>query len=358
METPLQDLRYAARTLARTPGFTAVAILTLALALALALGIGADDAHSRGETGAESAAPFRQMAITVDDLPASRSHALLLARQEYVTRNVVASLARHGVPAVGFVNEVKLEADGRVDPGRVALLEQWLDAGMELGNHGYAHLDLHRTAAERWLEDVLLGERVIRPLVEARGKELRWFRHPFLHAGLSVDVQRQTAAFLAGHGYRVAPVTIDNGEWIYAREYAEALERGDSLAALRLGKDYVRYMLDVVAFYEQQAQEIAGRPLPHVLLIHANLLNAEWLDVLLERLEKTGYTWVPLDQALKDPAYRSSISGYTGGGGISWLHRWAITEGADSTVFRGEPRVPPWVEDGPALRDEQLSSEE
>lgn len=198
---------------------------------------------------------------------------------------------------------------------------------------------------------------MIRPLVEARGGKVRWFRHPFLHAGRSAEVREQVVEYLAGHGYRVAPVTIDNSEWIYAREYSETLERGDEAGARRLGEDYLRYMLDVVAFYEQQAMEILGRPLPHVLLIHANLLNADWLHELLKRLEGMGYRWMPLEQAMEDPAYTRPISGYTGAGGITWLHRWAITEGVDTAVFRGEPRVPGWVEQGAAVQ-EQLSIEE
>ncbi|MBV8518049.1 MAG: hypothetical protein JO197_11675 [Acidobacteria bacterium] len=47
---------------------------------------------------------------------------------------------------------------------------------------------------------------------------------------------------------------------------------------------------------------------------------------------------------MQHPAYRKSVDGYTGAGGITWLHRWAITEGRDRAIFAGEPRVPHWVE--------------
>ncbi|HUP43023.1 MAG TPA: hypothetical protein VM599_07415 [Thermoanaerobaculia bacterium] len=51
-------------------------------------------------------------------------------------------------------------------------------------------------------------------------------RHPFLHTGRSVEVQRRTTRFLEEHGYRVAPVTVDNGDWICGGAYAEAWNRG------------------------------------------------------------------------------------------------------------------------------------
>lgn len=47
--------------------------------------------------------------------------------------------------------------------------------------------------------------------------------------------------------------------------------------------------------------------------------------------------------ALADPAYASPDT-YPGPGGITWLHRWAITRGVDRAVFAGEPEAPDRVE--------------
>ena len=106
-------------------------------------------------------------------------------------------------------------------------------------------------------------------------------------------------------------------------------------------------MLDVVAFYEQQSEAIVGRPIPHVLLVHAYALNADWLDELLSELERRGYGWISLGEALEDPVYGRAVDGWTGRGGITWLHRWAITEGVDRSVFAGEPEPPNWISDLP-----------
>ncbi|HUP21224.1 MAG TPA: polysaccharide deacetylase family protein [Gemmatimonadota bacterium] len=316
---------------------------TLGLALLLLSAVPAADPAAPHLPAAAPAAD-RRMAITIDDLPVGPPGRHTIEQQEEITERLLAVLAEHDVPAIGFVNENKLEVAGRVDPRRVALLERWLDAGRELGNHGYEHLDLHHVDPGRWMDDVLRGERVTRPLVAARGGEPRWFRHPFLHTGRSARVQRETADFLASHGYRIAPVTIDNGEWLYGGAYADAWNRGHRELMRRLGEDYVRYMLEVVDFYEGQAEAIVGEAFPHVLLIHAYALNADWLGALLDTLEDRGYEWVPIAEALEHPAYGRPVHGYTGPAGITWLHRWAITEGRDPSIFRGEPEVPDWVQ--------------
>lgn len=282
-----------------------------------------------------------KVAITVDDLPIGPPGKHSMAQQQLITTQLLKVLTEHQVPAIGFVNESKLkDENGVVDPDRVALLQQWLDAGMELGNHGYDHLSLHRVDPELWMADILKGERHTRPLVEQAGGELRWFRHPFLHTGRSAEVQAETKAFLHLHGYRIAPVTIDNGEWMYGGAYTKAYVAGDEPAMKILGEDYVRYMLEVVAYYQEQAQLIVGDAIPQVLLIHAYALNAEYLDRLLTRLEQSGAQWISLDQALQHSAYQRRADGYTGGGGITWLHRWSITEKRDPSIYAGEPEVP------------------
>lgn len=58
---------------------------------------------------------------------------------------------------------------------------------------------------------------------------------------------------------------------------------------------------------------------------------------------RRGYAFVPLEQALRDPAYASEDT-YTGPAGITWLHRWALTQGRRGAIFAGEPTVPEWVQ--------------
>ena len=59
-------------------------------------------------------------------------------------------------------------------------------------------------------------------------------------------------------------------------------------------------------------------------------------------LVRRGYAFVPLDQALEDPAY-ASPDRFTGGAGISWLHRWALTRDGAQAVLADEPKTPPWI---------------
>jgi len=287
--------------------------------------------------------PPRKIAITFDDLPMNsqflKNNTTGLLR---ATSELVGAIVANGVPAIGFVNEVKLEVDGVTDPERVALLEVWTGNGLELGNHTYSHLDLHKVSLEEFKEDIVRGDNVTRSLMGERGLLRLYFRHPYLHTGRDLETRDAVVDFLSRLNYDVAPVTIDNGEWIFARAYDIAESARDKKMKGRVLRTYRVYMETMVAYYEQQSVALFGREIPQILLLHANLLNAASFGEIAYILKRRGYEFISLAEALEDEAYQSEDT-YTGPGGISWIHRWALTQGKKGDFFAEEPLVPDFI---------------
>jgi peptidoglycan/xylan/chitin deacetylase (PgdA/CDA1 family) len=285
----------------------------------------------------------REVAVTIDDLPTASVLGDDLDAAQQTTTKLLAALARNQVPAIGFVNEGKLRTGARVNPRRVALLRQWLDAGFDLGNHTFSHVDFHSTPLDVYERQVLDGEKVTRQLLRERGKQIRYFRHPFLHAGRDPGDRQRFEAFLKQHGYIVAPITIDNYDYVFAAAYDRAGAGDDATAQQNIAEAYITYMDAVTGYYEQQSVAIVGREVRQTLLIHASALNAATFDRLAAMFRARGYRFVSLDRALEDPAYGHRDE-YYGPAGITWLHRWAMTDGKRGTIFAGEPPVPEWIE--------------
>lgn len=298
---------------------------------------------ARGDGALES--QVRNVAVTFDDLPGppeglvSNSPEALAA----TTAKLLAALAKHRIPAVGFVNEGKLTVAGEGPEGlaaRTAVLRQWVAAGQELGNHTYSHRSLNDTPLEEFQADVVRGEAVTRSLLAEKGKSLRYFRHPFLQVGLELPKRRAFEQFLGEQGYTVAPVTIDNDDYVFAAIYADAVRQGKPKEADRIASAYLDYMDQVVSSYEKLSRSVAGREFPQVLLLHANSLNADRFDTFASLLEKRGYRFVPLQEALSDLTYTLRDE-YVGAWGISWLHHWETTAGKPRT-----PAIDPpvWIQ--------------
>jgi peptidoglycan/xylan/chitin deacetylase (PgdA/CDA1 family) len=302
-----------------------------------------------------AAAPFpragateRAVAVTFDDLPATSAGVVAsdVASLEELTRKLLSAVREYSIPAVGFVNEGQLFVEG-AGPGdldaRIGLLRMWVDAGLELGNHTYSHRDLNTMPLEQFKADVLRGEAVTRGLLKAKGRRLRYFRHPFLHVGSDLQKRRTFEAFLSTHGYTVAPVTVDNDEFVYAAAYAKALRLGNAAAAARIADDYLRYMDDVFSFFEDVSRRVAGREIPQILLLHANTLNADRFDALAEALSRRGYRFVSVAQALEDPVYRLPDE-FVGAPANSWFNHWEVTAGRPPVPT---PKPPAWIRIGP-----------
>lgn len=283
----------------------------------------------------------RVLAVTFDDLP-TVSKDTSYGVQEKVTSKLLAALQRQRIPIIGFVIGSKLYPGGQLDLARVGLLKRWLGAGFELGNHSYSHTSLNRVPLAEYELDVLRDDSVLRANVLPIGRLPRFYRHPFLHTGRDLAVRDGFNMFLHAHGYRVAPVTIDNSDWIFARAYDNARDEGDSALARRVAEGFVPYMESKFAFFEQESMTLLGREPAQVLLLHANMLNADTFDSLAAMIRRRGYRFTKLEEVLTDSAYALPDT-FTGVGGITWIHRWAITRGMKPEFFHGEPLTPSFI---------------
>jgi peptidoglycan/xylan/chitin deacetylase (PgdA/CDA1 family) len=284
--------------------------------------------------------PDRQVAITIDDLPAGAANTMSAAAILEMTTKLLTTLRDQKVPAVGFVNEKKLYKFGEVDD-RIKALRMWLDYGFELGNHTYSHSSLNQVGMKAWEDDVIQGESVTRLLLAEHHMTLRYFRHPFLDTGRDLETRRQVEAFLVGRGYRIAPVTLDAWDWMYAPVYDDAKKRGDTKLQDELVHSYLSYSDSVFAYSEQLAKQTMGYEPKQILLLHGNQLEADHIGELLDVMRKRGYRFVSLQEALEDQAYGLPDT-YVGEEGTGWLEHWAITMGKPP---QGAPEFPQWVID-------------
>jgi peptidoglycan/xylan/chitin deacetylase (PgdA/CDA1 family) len=284
--------------------------------------------------------PDRQVAITIDDLPAGAANSLPAATITEMTTKLLGTLRDQKIPVVGFVNEKKLYKPGEVDQ-RIQALRMWLDYGFELGNHTFSHASLNRVGLQAWEDEVVQGESVTRLLLDEHKMKLRYFRHPYLDTGRDLETRRHAEAFLVGRGYRIAPVTLDAWDWMYAGVYDDAKKRGDSPLQEELAKSYLSYSDQVFEYSEKLSKQIVGYEPKQILLLHANQLEADHIGELLEVMRKRGYRFITLEDALGDQAY-SLPDTYVGEEGTGWLDHWAIAQGKPP---QGAPVFPQWVID-------------
>lgn len=277
----------------------------------------------------------KQIAITVDDLPFVNEISLQNSVEN--TQKFTQTLKKNHISAIGFVNESALYRKwGEVDE-RIDLLNTWLLNGHSLGNHTYSHPSFNTTSLEDYKIDFLKGENVTSKLTKTHGSVLRYFRHPFLQTGSDSLKKYGFNQFLAQRGYQIAPVTIDNEDYIFNKVYRDAYLKGNQAQMKRAVEAYISYLEALFDYFEKLAFALENRPIKQVLLCHANLINSQHFDKVIAVMQKRNYEFVTLDEALTDPIYQSTET-YVGKGGFSWLHRWKLSRNVKFPHH--EPSIP------------------
>ncbi|MEI9889261.1 MAG: polysaccharide deacetylase family protein [Caulobacteraceae bacterium] len=142
-------------------------------------------------------------------------------------------------------------------PPAVAILAAWLKAGERLGNHTYDHESLNRTPLDAYIASTEHNDAVLRPILARRRQRPVWFRHPYLETGATLEVKLGFEAWLRGHRYRIAPVTLENSDWMFALPYDEAVLKGDRAEARRIRRAYIDYTAPLRALVPRGGQAVA-----------------------------------------------------------------------------------------------------
>ncbi len=253
------------------------------------------------------------LALTFDDLPSQVRHDRAptqadLPAQQATTDALLATLAAHHAPAAVFVNCGNLQGD---------VLDRWVKAGAEVGNHTHTHVHSRKVEPDAWREEVLACDRTLK----AAGVTPRTFRYPYLRRP---EDRAAREVWLQEQGYTVAPVTVDPADWLFSIAHT----RGRTLD--ELGDAYVDEVAQAVIRGAELAQQRHQATPPHVVLLHVNELNAQLLDRVLTCLEADGHRFVTLGEAMADPYYAHEDV-QTGDDSLVWQLRiapaWTPEEG-------------------------------
>jgi peptidoglycan/xylan/chitin deacetylase (PgdA/CDA1 family) len=271
----------------------------------------------------------KQIAITMDD-PQTNTTALLSPSERNTA--ILETLGKANLKAALFVCGMRVDDESGLD-----LLQQWDRAGHVLGNHTYSHpyLPSSDVSVESYIDDIARGEKVVAALPQFQ----RLFRFPFLKEGNTIDKRDGVRSFLSKRGYRIGHVTIDASDWYVDGRMAARL-KVDPGADLSPYRDfYLQHLWDRAKFYDDLSTQVLDRPVRHTLLVHHGLLNALFLEDVIDMFESRGWQWVNASDAFDDDIFSEVPDIVPAGESIVWALAKQTGSYEDLLRYPGEDSV-------------------
>lgn len=215
----------------------------------------------------------REIAITIDDLPTGKAD----------SEKIILALKKHQVPAFGFVIAGWLKGDGADN------LKVFMDAGYPIGNHSYSHMRLRKVDVQLYLADLEKADKILAPMMQGT----KYYRYPYLSQS-SGSREQKVYEYLAANHYVIAPITIDSRDFVFNLELAKQKNPSADWMS-KFKQKYLDFVWNATRKTEQH-QQCSGAK--QILLLHAQPLNAYFLDDLLSMFESHGYRFISFQEAM------------------------------------------------------------
>jgi peptidoglycan/xylan/chitin deacetylase (PgdA/CDA1 family) len=242
------------------------------------------------------AAQAQSVAFTFDDGPKIDVTPLLTPQAR--NQAILDALAKHQVKAALFVTA----GNGANVPEGYALARAWGEAGHAIGNHTMTHPDLNRQSITlaQYQRELLDCDRIIATLPGYQ----KWFRFTFLREGNTPEKRDGMRAFLKEQGYRNAYVSLDTSDWRLDEKLRQILSANPKADVAPVKQLYLAHIRQRALAYRALSQQVQGRDIAQLILLHHNLINALWLGDVIAMFKEMGWTIVTPAQAFSDPVYQ------------------------------------------------------
>lgn len=207
---------------------------------------------------------------------------------------------------------------GKVADSRagLALVKRWSEAGHAIGNHTYSHMALSKKdlTLTGFTDDLVRADKLFGGLPGWQ----RRLRFPYLKEGDTPSKRDGMRRWMAANQYLPAPVSIDGSDWYFSDRFLawRELHASEDPAAYR--RVYLAHLWDRARYYDGLAKRVLGRSPAHVMLLHTNAINAEFLPDVLAMFKDKGWDIVSPMLAFNDPLYAQTSSALPAGESIVW----------------------------------------
>ncbi len=225
--------------------------------------------------------------------------------------NILSALKKHNLQAAIFVCGMRVDNENGL-----ILLKRWDESGHLICNHSYSHLYFNSNKIElsTYIDDFYKGDSVIRNF----SNYTKLYRYPYLKEGSTVEKRDGFRKILNEEGYKIGYVSIDASDWYVDQRMRERLK-------IDLGTDltpyknfYLEHMYERAIYYDNLAKEITGRQIDHVILMHHNLLNALFLDDLIQMFQEKKWETINISDAYNNSVYSELPEILPAGESIVW----------------------------------------
>lgn len=201
-------------------------------------------------------------------------------------------------------------------PEGLALVRAWSEAGHAIGNHTYSHRNYgaSRMTVEEFTQDVQREHALLSSLAGWTNR----LRFPYLKEGETPAKHRAIYRWFAQHDYQPGAVSIDASDWYFSERHVARLQKNPAADPAPMRQAYLEHLWDRANYYDGLAMRTIGRHPAHVILLHANAINAAFLADVIAMFRERGWKIVDARTAYADPLYRRRPTTIPAGESILW----------------------------------------